>query len=151
MKAAGHKITALDNTVRQLIEKRITHSTAPGYIRQLLHQVAADPYIAQILKTLERYAVRGRFYNLDYLGDQPQPEASPAQMWEDLHQVLLHLRPDLLAKPPTPEWDEGRREINQVIETSVRLWCELIARSWRTRIFGDQATVWSVQLGLDQR
>jgi len=151
MQTFGHRITALNDQVRSLIQNRCMESTAPGYIQQLLDQVARDPYIEQILATLERYAVRGRFYNLDYLGDKPQPEPSPAELWEELHQALLELRPELLAKLASAKWEESRLEINTIIEVSIRLWCELIARSWLTGVIGDQAKQWSSQLGLYQR
>jgi hypothetical protein len=132
MKTFGHKIMALEAQVRALIRKRRAQSTAPGYVQDLLDKVERDPYIQRILATLERYALRGRFYNLDYLGDKPQPEASPAELWEELHQGLLALRPESLAKLASSEWEEGRREINSIIRESIRLWCELIARSWMT-------------------
>jgi hypothetical protein len=151
MQTFGHKIRALDDQVRSLIEDRCTNSTVPGYVQQLLDQVACDPYIEQVLTTLERYAVRGRFYNLDYLGDKPQPGPSPAELWEELHQALLKLRPDLLATLASAEWEESRQAINRIIEESIRLWCELIARSWMTGVIGDQAQQWSFQLGLHKR
>lgn len=151
MQGFGHRITALDAQTRPLIRNRCAQSTAPGYIQQLLDEVGRDPYIKQILATLERYAVHGRFYNLDYLGDKPQPKASPAELWEELHQALLELRPELLVKLASSEWEEGRREINKIIEGSIRLWCELIARSWMTGVIGEQAKQWSFQLGLHQR
>jgi hypothetical protein len=151
MQSFGHRITALDDQVRPLIRNRCAQSTAPGYIQQLLDQVGRDPYINQILATLERYAVHGRFYNLDYLGDKPQPEASPAELWEELHQTLLTLQPELLAKLASPEGEEGRREINKIIGESIRLWCELIARSWMTGVIGEQAKQWSFQLGVHER
>lgn len=150
MQGFGHQITALDAQVRPLIRNRCAQSTAPGYVQQLLDQVARDPYIEQILATLERYAVHGRFYNLDYLGDKPQPEASPAELWEELHQGLLELRPDLLAKLGSSEWEEGRQEINKIIGKSIRLWCDLIFRSWMTGVIGEQARQWSFQLGLHE-
>jgi hypothetical protein len=142
MQAVGHAITELEERVRLVIRDRISLSTAPGYIRMLLDDVTADRYIDFALKTLERYAVRGRFYNLDYLGDRPQPEASPRELWEELHQELLAARPELLAKIASPtEWEEGRREINALIGDSMRLWCELIARSWMTGVVGQQAKI----------
>jgi hypothetical protein len=121
MQGYGHKITELDAAVRNLIQSRSMQSTAPGYVRQLLDQVAHDPHLTQVLATLERYAVRGRFYNLDYLADKPQPEASPAELWEELHQDILKTRPELLAKLASSEWAVARHEINRLIGTSLRL------------------------------
>lgn len=151
MRAAGHRITELDARVRSLIAAQLSHCTAPGYLQQLLDELAEDRYLQPVLMTLESYADRGRFYNLDYLGEQPQPESSPTQLWEELHQQLLKDRPDLLARLASSEWTEARRDINQIIEASLRRWCELIARSWMTGVVGHQAKSWWPQLGLVTR
>lgn len=79
----GHDIVALDGKVRRLVTDLQAQSTAPGYIRELLEQVDANQYLGSILATLARYAIRGRFYNLDTLAEAPQPEDSPAQPWEE--------------------------------------------------------------------
>ncbi len=144
----GHKITELDAEVQNQIRAGVTRSTASGYINQLLADVAKDPHIGQILLTFERYARHGRFYNLDYLGDNAHIEPSPAELWEQMHQALLRSRPDLVPKLASEQWEVARREVNQAIETSVRLWCSLISRSWMTGIFGQQAQLWSGQLDL---
>lgn len=143
MQKVGHAITKLDQQARLVIRDRIQLSTAPGYVRQLLAKVTADPYINLTLKTLERYAVQGHFYNLDYLGERPQPQASPGEMWEELHQELLAMRPDLLEKIVSPtDWESDRQEINTMIGDSLRLWCELITRSARWRSMFDQVMEW---------
>jgi hypothetical protein len=68
MQNAGHKIVELDATVRGLLVKRQRRSTAPGLIARLLEMVDGHPGVVLTLATLERYAVNGRFYNLDLLG-----------------------------------------------------------------------------------
>lgn len=150
MCAYGHQITVLDDRVRSLIVDQLPNSTAPGHLQQLLGVLAQDRYVHQVLTTLERYAVQGRFYNLDYLGERPQVESSPSQQWDQLQQQLLEDWPDLRSRLASPDWEGARREINRTIEGSIRLWCELIARSWMTGVFGQQAKQWSHQLGLHQ-
>lgn len=81
MKNAGHKIVELDATVRRLLVERHRRSSAPGLIARLLERTDGHPGVSQILATLERYAVNGRFYNLDLLGGRAQGEASPEELW----------------------------------------------------------------------
>jgi hypothetical protein len=103
-----------------------------------------DPFLGQVLETLGRYAIQGRFYNLDFLADDPQQRPSPKQLWNDMHHGLLKLRPHLLEQLASAEQsDAARTEINKVIVQSVTDWRELIARAWRTGVFGTQAKGWA--------
>jgi hypothetical protein len=62
MKNVGHRIVALDATVRGLLVQRRARSTAPGLIAELLERTDGHLGIGQMLGTLERYADQGRFY-----------------------------------------------------------------------------------------
>jgi hypothetical protein len=144
----GHDIVRLDREVQHLIKDHSHDSTVPGLIDQLIAEVSADPYLSPILETLGRYAIRGRFYNLDVLAEAPQPAESPAQLWEELHQKLLEQRPDLLSKIASADWESGRAEINALVVASVRQWAALIVRAWMTGVIGPQAKVWAPQFDL---
>lgn len=52
-----------------------------------------------MLETLERYAVDGRFYNLDLLGGRVQGKLSPQELWEQLQMTLLEANPEILDAP----------------------------------------------------
>lgn len=145
----GHNIVGLDQEVRRLVYNGQQRSTAPGYIAELLSAAADDSHLDIILRACGRYAIRGRFYNLDMLADSPQPEPSPAQMWDELHHELLERRPDLLSKIASSDsWEAGRIEINQLIVAAMKKWCELVVGAWKTGVIGQQAKVWGPQLDI---
>jgi hypothetical protein len=113
----------------------------------LLEWTGADPGIAQLLNTLERYATDGRFYNLDLLGGFEQGE-SPQNLWEELQQMVIEANPELLEQLAGEDRDVARGTMNRVLALSFGAWCELIKRSWATGVCGDEARTWSPQLDL---
>ncbi|MEV6695435.1 hypothetical protein AB0M35_28610 [Micromonospora sp. NPDC051196] len=147
----GHKIKKLDERVREIINVRASNSTASGYVRGLLGEVAGDDIVTQVIATVSRYAEQGRFYNLDALGDAAQLQPSPAQLWNKLHEKLLEERCDSLAPLAVnadQAWEDGRRELNGAIVDSMRRWCKLIASAWMTGVIGSQAKTYASQLEL---
>ena len=145
----GHAITDLDARVRHLIRESVANGAVTPYVGTLLDAVDGDAYIGHVLQTLERYAWRGRYYNLDLLRAKPQSEASPAQMWEELHHALFERHPELLEEIGVGDWEAGRSGLNAEIAGSVRAWYEMIQRAWLCGAFGSEATRWAPQMGLD--
>jgi hypothetical protein len=148
MKNVGHRIVALDATVRGLLVQRRARSTAPGLIAELLERTDGHLGIGQMLGTLERYADQGRFYNLDLLGDRAQGGASPHELWEELHKSISKANPEIFEQLAGPECEAARRSINDIIASSLGLWCELLIRSWVTGVCGDVASRLGGQLEL---
>jgi hypothetical protein len=148
MQNAGHKIVELDGLVRALIVERRDRSTAPGLIAHLLEMTDGHPGILQTLATLERYAVDGRFYNLDLLGGGAQGKASPQELWSELELDIVEANPEMLEQLAGREREEARHTMNRIIAWSLGMWCELIRRSWMTGVFGETAVQWSSQLDL---
>lgn len=137
---------------RQAARPRAT-SHRPGCAhrqhRSRLHRRATrqgdnDPHIGKVLETLGSYAIKGRFYNLDHLADAPQPDDSPKQLWEALHQGLLRLHPNLLMQLASVAQSQAARA--ELIISSITGWRELITRAWRTGVFGSLAKQWAPQL-----
>jgi hypothetical protein len=148
MRDAGHKIVELDRTVRSLLIRRQQTSTAPGLIARLLEMTDGHPGVGLTLATLERYAVNGRFYNLDLLGGRAQGEASPAALWDELEMDVIEANPDMIEESAYGDHDQVRQDMNRIIARSFGLWCELVLRSWMTGVCGDRAQEWSGQLDL---
>jgi hypothetical protein len=148
MQNAGHKIVELDGAVRELIVKRRDRSTAPGLIAQLLEMTDGHPGVVQILATLERYAVDGRFYNLDLLGGLAQGNASPQELWSELELDIVEANPEMLDQLAGPQYALARQTMNRIIAWSLGTWSELIQRSWMTGVIGEAAKQWSPQLEL---
>jgi len=148
MRNAGHKITELDTSARNMIDERVDQSTVPGVIRELLELTTANPGVWQIMATLERYATNGRFYNLDLLGGRQQTDESPQALWEELHMMVVEANPQLLEQLAGAENDEARRTINEILMSTLGQWCELIYRSWVTGVCGSEAQKHSAALDL---
>jgi hypothetical protein len=148
MQNAGHKIVELDGAVHELIVERQHRSTAPGLVAELLEATDGHPGMVQVLATLERYAVNGRFYNLDVLGGIAQGNASPQELWSDLEVDIVDANPELLDQLAGPERELARQGMNRIIARSLGIWCELLLRSWTTGVFGVAAQQWSSQLDL---
>jgi hypothetical protein len=148
MKNAGHKIVELDATVRGIIAEQQSRSTAPGLIRDLLQMTDGHPGVVQVLATLERYAVSGRFYNLDLLGGLGQPGASPQELWNALEMDIVAANPEMLDQLAGPEYENARQNINGILAWCLGMWCELVLRAWTTGVFGAVAQQWSPQLNL---
>ncbi len=148
MRNAGHKIVDLDTTVRGVLVQRQARSTAPGLIAQLLGMADGRPGVEQVLATLERYAVDGRFYNLDLLGGHTQGSESPQELWEELHMSILQANPETLEQLAGREHEQARQDVNDIIAAGLGVWCELRLRSWMTGVCGDDAGRLSSQLEL---
>jgi hypothetical protein len=148
MQNAGHKIVDLNTTVRELLVARQDRSTAPGLVAELLEATGRHSGAVQVLATLERYAVDGRFYNLDMLGGRAQGKQSPHEQWEELQMTILEANPEMLEQLAGSERERARQDMNDVIAWSLGLWCELLVRSWMTGVCGDVAQRWSAQLEL---
>jgi hypothetical protein len=148
MQGAGHRIVELDGTVRELIVEGRDRSTAPGLISELLEMSDGHPGIVQVLATLERYAVDGRFYNLDLLGHRAQGDASPHELWSELERDIVEANPEMLDQLAGSEAEQARHDMNRIIAWSLGIWCELILRSWMTGVLGELAQQWSPQLQL---
>jgi hypothetical protein len=87
MMSYGHGIVSLFDHVMTEIRARTLNSS--DYVRGLVAGVDADPVLRPLLAALDRYGRTGRFYNLDMLADSPQPEASPAMMWDEAERATL--------------------------------------------------------------
>jgi hypothetical protein len=148
MKDAGHKIVDLNATVRSLLVTRQGRSTAPGLVAHLLEATDRHSGVVQVLAVLERYAVDGRFYNLDRLGGRAQGKQSPQELWEELRMTILEANPEMLDQLAGSEHDRARQDMNDIIAWGLGMWCELLVRSWMTGVCGEIAQRWSAQLEL---
>lgn len=148
MKAAGHRIVELDQSARREIASNTGRSTAPGLIRQLLEASDGHPGVTLVLITLERYAVNGRFYNLDLLGGHEHHDGSPRELWDELEMRIIEGNPDMLDDLASEAHDEVRIQMNRIIARSMGLWCELVYRAWVTGVCASLAQQWSPQLDL---
>ncbi|MEU7385068.1 MULTISPECIES: hypothetical protein [unclassified Streptomyces] len=147
MRSFGHKIDALDEHIRKMVEARIEQHHSVAHLRQVLNRVDANPYVKPILQTLTTYANQGRYYNLDTLARGSLTDQSPAELWEELHEKILDANPGILRKIAELN-DEGRKGLNEEIKNAFCVWVEYLAQFWRIGFFGREAQRWASQLDL---
>jgi hypothetical protein len=98
-----------------------------------------------VTAALTRYGDRGRFYDLDALGESPQTEESPVELWERLEGEVFRANPQSL-----DDWIAVGRAapLNASIEKSLRAWWELSWRAWTHGVIGARAESlgWQIRL-----
>lgn len=75
-KARGHGLVPMHREIMDELRKRTASKSL--YVRALITEVNSDPLVVPIMDALDMYGRMGRFYNLDQLGDHPQPVSPDA-------------------------------------------------------------------------
>jgi hypothetical protein len=148
-KKMRHRILLLDQTAREALWRRRNHGTAPGHMDHALAVLDADVLLSPMLAALDRYSSDGRFFYLDTLADNPQPQPSPAELWDQVLHQVLSADPDtlhMIADPKT--YAEGRQAMNKPIADSMQRWWQTHQRGWTTGVLGWRAQTWANVLDL---
>ena len=146
MKGYRHDIVKLDSDARALITT-YAHESANGWVQREIDALAADPNIAEILRTKSRYAQEGRFHNLDYLSNRIINDESPAHLWSELEGKIVG--PRLMAGLPA---GEAAAVFNATVATSIRNWISCYRMAWQQGLFGPEAglRVSNLSIALDK-
>lgn len=140
MRDFGHDLNALNAAAIEHYEKNLGLSTAPGYIRELLHDCRADKKLSALLDMLSAWGLQARFHRLDELAGSPQSGDSPQVMWEEVESRVLEAEPELLARLGDPDgYDGARGRVNAVLVESFTGWWHLHTRAWMTGVIGKDA------------
>jgi len=142
----GHRVAFLDTSCRDYMHAHVDRAPARPYMQQLLDGVAADSRLTLVMETLERYAVNGRFYNLDALAEVVQADPPPRELWEAVERSVWEKDPAILMTLATPEFEQSVKKINNAIAESIRAWWELYYRAWIQGVIGSLGKQWSAQL-----
>ena len=137
----GHQLTRLDSECRERMRAGLSEAAAPGYLTALLGELDAAPYLADLLRALERYAREGRFHNLDQLSKRENISDAPLTLWQSLYSSVVRDDPDyaeLLGGPPE-SFEELRRRTNERLAATVWQWWETYHRAWVQGVCGAQA------------
>lgn len=86
MKAHGHRLADMHDVVMHELHVRTAEKSE--YIQDLVRSLANDPVLLPTIQTLDVYGRRGRFYNLDQLGNDPQP-VNPELAWSEIEKAAL--------------------------------------------------------------
>lgn len=138
IKGFRHRISDLDDTRRALLRSRESRATNNGVVESARTTVENDPWIDWMLRILQRYATNGRLYNLDYLGQQEQPEPSPRRLWQALDHETWEADPT----GPTEEGltaDAIQQRRAAAWQRSLRRWRELYYQAWVQNMCGPDA------------
>lgn len=142
----GHRVADLDKECRRLLRSRLEYATSSKYVTQLLDDVDNDSLIEPMLNLLQRYATTGRFYNLDHLGDAPQPEPSPQTHWESLSNSIGMPEQLVDGQLSIAELDEYDKYRQSFLRQSLWKWQELYWRSWIHGVCGPEAKRYGFEL-----
>ncbi|WP_191993661.1 hypothetical protein, partial [Lacticaseibacillus paracasei] len=148
----GHQIEKLDGTARQAIRDHAEDASAKSYVLAALAECDADPVITSILSAMQRYAVDGRFHNLDHLATDQPGESTPLQLWMEIQHAVLS---NPAAMHQLHEEADGPfrwpRTVTTAVECSIRGWVEMYARAWRQGVFGPDARQVAASLAVGPR
>lgn len=86
MKANGHRLADMHEAVMNELRNRTARKSA--YIRGLVQELDDDPVLLPTIHALDVYGRMGRFYNLDQLGNDPQP-VNPEAAWNEIEKAAL--------------------------------------------------------------
>lgn len=142
MKEHRHGIFGMWEHVRREVGARV--ATGNAYLAGLLMDVDIDDMLPAILEVLDRYGRSGRFYNLDMLGDNPQHELSPEQMWNGVTEAA-HADPTSQAKftaamtdlTNNEAWDEYHRAVCARVAQSLEGMWEMLSRIGMHGVLGE--------------
>ena len=138
---AGHKIVQTEATCRAILSAQVSRATHPKYIRQLLADVDADPWLVPLLGVLESFADEGRYEHLDGVAGRA-PKNTPKAKFETLEQDIAKTRTTF---PSTP--DEHLAHRNPTLRASLRRWRNLYAYAMAHNVIG----VEGMRFGLEFR
>lgn len=138
LRQLGHDLPQLEG----LVTADLTAAAAPSeraYVRLLLEQQTADPYWADILRTIAAWADQsGRYRDLTILTGSTVPDESPSAIWQDLEmRCITDL--GLMADIAGPDSRQHLSHMRTRLAQSVVLWWSGIFRSWTHGLLGQDA------------
>lgn len=138
IKGYGHRVSDLDADCRALLHDREPVATNPGVVSAARADVEHDAWLPGIMSILQGYAVKGRFYNLDYLGQNPQPEPSPRDRWNQLDNETWESDSTALTDDGMT-FDANERRRADAWQRSLRRWREFYYQCWVQNMCGPDA------------
>lgn len=151
MKQFGHGISDLDASVVNVYEARLTRTTAPGYLAQLIADWRGDTVGHAMLAAASTWGSSGRFNRLDHLAGS-EPRLTTKQMWDEFEYDAMLGGPGLDFSDVTPgAYERNRAELNSRLLGSLKRWWELHARAWITGALGEDAKAFGHSLATATR
>lgn len=133
----GHRIGKLDHVARSVIRDHLPEAAAPPYVQEALDACDADQLASKLVEAMARYAIDGRFHNLDHLAGESPGASTPLNLWMEIQRVVLSApaaMAELTAEVEGPfRWP---RTVVDAVDRSVQGWLEMYRRAWVHGLFG---------------
>lgn len=142
---SGHGVITLHTRVMEILLAE--SSSAAPYVQGLLAETLADPYWADILTALDRWAATsGRYRDLDALRGRQVQGDPPWASWEEAeHRAVTELG----------GWgsltDEVLARAREQMLLSIMRWWHTIYRSWQHGLLGAEGKVFASELSPQNR
>lgn len=142
-----HNLVSMEPLLRETIRSRLALATHQPPVHGLLERVDSDPVWPTLVAALNRYGQQGRFYYLDALAEDPQPEEPPAAFWDVVDRTAMDNDPALkgLFHASISDFalaDEFNAALNAAAADSLRQWWELVAMAGKQGVFGQRGRGW---------
>lgn len=136
----GHRVRDLHAECRALLLDRESSATNRGVVTAARAELDSDAWLAGVLGILQRYATTGRFYNLDYLGQEPHVEPSPRELWHELDHETWAADPRVPSSPSEDDtFHANERRRADAWQTSLRRWRWYYYQCWVQNMCGPEA------------
>lgn len=146
MRGHGHGVKDMHEKVWRELRERTGGNI---YLSQLMDAAIEDPVLIPMVDCLDMYGLRGRFYFLDLLGDEPQQRDAPQRYWiavetaaYNASENLRQLRANLFDDPSSAAADRTLRlALGDRIATSIEVAWDIVAQCGRIRALGPTGEV----------
>jgi len=142
-----HDLVKMESLLRAEIHSNIGRATHAPYVTQALSLIDDDPVWPALVSALNRYGKEGRFYYLDALAENPQPEDSPASFWDAAERIALDHDAELtdLRRRMLDDFslsDEFYRSLNGGLASSLQNFWDLVTMAGIQGVLGARGEVW---------
>ena len=147
----SHKVSELDQEVRELLERRRHLATHRPYIEGLGNAVENDSTLPLMIAVLTDYGSTGRYVHLDALADPGaadtvQMRPTPLRTWEEeVEEALVANDPAMMDAMRVG--DSG--PLNRAAGACLRRWYDYIGANWTHGVAGERAQRLGPTLQLD--
>jgi hypothetical protein len=149
----GHRLNDLRADVDRQLRIHVDRATHPRYIRTLLAEDQADPYLDGIFAALDRWwaePTSGRYRDLQTLAAGEVSGVSAQALWETVTSNVFNDHPVLRAQLGTPGSTEAVVTAQTRLASSILRWWHTHYRAWSHGVCGFEGRQRSAELAPDR-
>jgi len=144
-----HDLIKMESLLREAIRVNVDRATHAHYVNQALAAVDDNPAWPPLVSALNRYGQEGRFYYLDALAENPQPEESPQTFWDsaekaaldsdtELHGLFQRMLGDVSLS------DDFYRSLNARMAEGLQRFWDLVTMAAIQGVLGERGKAWGL-------